>query len=82
MMGVFDLLTLIALGIGYIVLYFAKREEKIWRFSGLLVGGMIIGLATFYLVINSLLPKQLNCRHCKGGCQGKMMAMPQEQAPK
>lgn len=26
--GVFDLLTLIALGMGYIVLYFAKREEK------------------------------------------------------
>ncbi len=78
MIGVFDLLTLIALGMGYIVLYFAKREEKIWRFSGLLAGGMIIGLATFYLVVSILLPRQSNYSHCKGGCQGKMMAMPQK----
>lgn len=47
--GIFDALLLIALGVGYMVIYFAKKEEKRLQFTGYLIGGIIIALAVIYL---------------------------------
>jgi hypothetical protein len=50
--GLFEAILLIALGIGYVVLYFAKREEKVLQVVGYIVGSAIILLATLYLIGN------------------------------
>jgi len=50
-----DIVLLIALGIGYIVLYFAKREEKLFQIIGYFLGIMIIALSTFYIIINFMI---------------------------
>jgi len=50
--GTFEALLLIALGIGYIVLYFAKREEKSLQLIGYFIGSLIIVLACIYTIGN------------------------------
>ena len=52
--GLADAILLVALGIGYVVLYLAKREEKGLQLTGYLIGGLIIILAAFYIVGNIL----------------------------
>ena len=48
--GIFEALLLIALGFGYIVLYFAKREEGAMQYIGYIAGSAIMLLATLYLI--------------------------------
>ena len=47
---VIDMLFLIALGLSYIVLYFANREEKGLRLIGYFIGTLILGLTVAYMV--------------------------------
>lgn len=49
-----DALLLIALGMGYLVFYFAKREEKVLRMTGYAISLVIILFTTFYMIINFL----------------------------
>ena len=74
--GIFDMLLLIAIGIGYIVLYFAKREEKGLQFLGYIIGALIIALATAYMLGNFLLLSKIgypNLRYYKGMMRPRMM---------
>ena len=59
MREIHDALLLIALGIGYLVFYFAKREEKIFRMTGYVIGLVIIFFTTFYMIINLLEQSQI-----------------------
>lgn len=43
-------LLLIALGIGYIVLYLANREEKGLRAAGIIAGVLIMGLSAIMIL--------------------------------
>lgn len=58
--GVFEALLLIALGFGYIVLYFAKREEKFMQFVGYIAGSAIMLLAALYLLGTIYLHSRMN----------------------
>ena len=72
--GIFEALLLIALGLGYVVLYLAKREEKRLQFIGFIIGVLIIALSLIYLISSSLL--QSVCpfsRPYKSMMQQKMM---------
>lgn len=55
---------LIALGIGYIVLYLANREEKSLRTTGFLIGILIIGISGIHLLYSILLNAKI-CRSPK-----------------
>jgi len=62
-----DILILIALGIGYIVLYFAKREEKAMQFLGYIIGCITILISTLFLTgilysRSKVLYRDLQCR--------------------
>lgn len=50
--GTTEALLLICLGIGYIVIYLAKREERQLQLIGYIIGGVIIGLTLFYQAAN------------------------------
>ena len=52
MYGLSDAMLLIALGMGYFVLYFALKEQKKLRLIGLFVGAMIMGLAVGHILLN------------------------------
>lgn len=86
--GIFDVLLLIALGVGYLVIYFAKREEKELRFFGIVIGGVIIVLSLCYFVGNIWLQAKVfspKMRYYKGMMQQRMMKprmMPQAPAQK
>ena len=54
MREILDILQLMALGIGYLVIYFAEREEKILRLAGYFIGVVIISFTTFYIVFDLL----------------------------
>ena len=56
---VIDMLFLIALGLSYIVLYFADREEKGLRLIGYFIGTLILGLTVAYMVGDSLMQTKL-----------------------
>jgi len=66
--GIVEILLLIALGTGYIVLYFAQREEKLMQLTGYITGGVIIILAAAHLLaslilgLNSNRAAQMQCR--------------------
>ena len=81
--GIFEALLLIAMGLGYVVLYLAKREEKRLQFIGYMIGVVIIALSIIYLISNSLL--QSVCpftRPYKGMMQQqRMMQPPMPQRP-
>lgn len=47
-----ELLFLFALGLGYIVLSLARKEEKVLRVIGYVIGGGIIALVLFYISVN------------------------------
>ena len=81
--GIFDVLLLIALGVGYIVIYFAKREEKELRFVGIVIGWVIIVLSLCYFVGNIWLQAKLCGRtHAfKGMMQKRMMPQQMPMAP-
>lgn len=51
---------LIALGMGYAVLYLAKREEKGMRLLGLAIGTMIIASAVSSLFFDLMMQNQLS----------------------
>lgn len=76
--GMFEALLLIALGIGYIVLYLAKREEKDLQTIGYIIGTLIMILAIFYLVGSLWLQVRLcpKVRHLRGTMQPRMMPQP------
>lgn len=78
-----EALLLIALGIGYLVVYFAKREEKGLRFCGYVIGGAIITLTIIYL-LGSILFQAKMCRlkgYDRGLMQQRMMPEPPAQRP-
>jgi len=54
MREILDILQLMALGIGYLVIYFAEREEKILRLAGYFIGVVIVSFTTFYIVFDLL----------------------------
>ena len=56
---VLDMLFLIALGLSYIVLYFADREEKGLRLIGYFIGTLILGLTVAYMVGDFLMQTKL-----------------------
>ena len=58
--GIIEILLLMALGIGYIIIYFAQREEKLMQFTGYILGGVIIILAAAHLFANLMLGLNLN----------------------
>ena len=63
-----ELLALLVLGIGYIVLYFAKREEKGLQLIGYAIGAGLILLSLIYL-LNSLnfgMGYNKNSLRCRG----------------
>jgi hypothetical protein len=57
--GIADTLLLIALGVGYAVLYLTKREEKGMRLLGYTIGTLIIASAISYMFLNIILQDQL-----------------------
>jgi hypothetical protein len=59
MREIIDVLLLIALGMGYLVIYFAKRDEKLFQVIGYFVGIMMIALATFYVIMNFMFETRL-----------------------
>ncbi len=67
--GVTDAILLAALGLGYIVCYLAKREDKGMQAIGYLIGTFIIVLSAI-LIINNLLTAGSICR--KIGAMGMM----------
>ena len=58
--GIVEILLLIALGIGYIVLYFAQREEKLMQLTGYITGGVIIILSAAHLLASLFLGLNIN----------------------
>jgi len=58
--GLAEGVLLIALGLGYIVCYLARREEKNMQITGYLIGAFIIVLSIIF-ILNSLL---LSARFC------------------
>lgn len=79
MREIFDVLLLIALGIGYIVLYFARREEKTFQVSGYFIGTVIIALVAFYSIANLLIENRIagsRDRFYRSMMQHKMMQQP------
>lgn len=83
--GNFEALLLIALGMGYLVLYLAKREDKGLQFLGYIVGVIIITLSLIYLVGNTLIQTVYYPRvqhYYKGMMKQHMMPRPMmPQAP-
>lgn len=77
-----DTLLLVALGIGYIVLYFAKREEKGLQLIGYIIGWVVIILASLYILSNFWVEGRMRCLK-SGGYQGKMFKhmMPPKATP-
>ncbi len=49
--GMLDALMLIALAMGYVVLYLAKREDKALRTIGYIIGIFVIALSVLLLVV-------------------------------
>jgi hypothetical protein len=47
-----NVLLIIGLGIGYIILYFAKREEKFLQALGYFLGTLIILYCVFCILLN------------------------------
>ncbi|MCM8799897.1 MAG: hypothetical protein NC900_04150 [Candidatus Omnitrophica bacterium] len=80
-----EALLLLALGLGYIVLYLAKREEKGLQFLGYVVGTFIILLSIFYILINIFIGIQISrpirtmMMQRKGGLPSRVL--PQQKAP-
>lgn len=66
--GITDAVLLVALGLGYVVCYLAKREDKGMQVIGYLIGVFIIVLSAI-LIINSLV---LATRFCSRGGVGMM----------
>jgi hypothetical protein len=56
-----DATLLIALGLGYVVLYLAKKEQKRMQFYGYLIGIVIIALASVYILSNLWLQSSIYC---------------------
>ena len=59
--GINDSLLLIALAMGYLVLYFAHREEKGMQFAGYIIGFTIIILAIGYIALNCWMYSWARC---------------------
>ena len=57
--ALYDTLLLISLGIGYLVLYFARREEKGPQIIGYVIGYTIIVLTLVYMLSNIWAKKNL-----------------------
>lgn len=55
-LGASKALLLIAMGIGYIVLYLAKREEKGLQFLGYIIGIVIVILGALFIVTSLTVP--------------------------
>ena len=71
-LGLQDLLLLIMLGLGYIVLYFAKREEREWHILGGIIGTVLMFLALVMLIFNSVNRSKLLYRNIQ--CNKAMQA--------
>ena len=67
--GITEAILLVALGVGYMVCYLAKREEKTFKALGYLIGTFIIVLSAL-LILSSLL---LAARFCNRMGKGMMM---------
>lgn len=78
MLGMHLVSLLLALGAGYLVLYFAKREERGLRILGLVIGTFILTVAAI-LILGQVIGKGSCPMMGKMGKMGKMM--PMEQMP-
>jgi hypothetical protein len=78
--GVSDTLLLIAMGVGYAVLYLAKREEKGTRLIGYAISALIISSAIGYLFLNLLMQRRFYGP--KARCYQKMMMQQPGMSPK
>jgi hypothetical protein len=56
--GITEAIMLCALGIGYIVVYLARREEKGLQLFGYYIGGTIIVLSLIYIIVSVFLGLQ------------------------
>jgi len=65
-------ILLLAMGVGYIVCYLAKREEGVLKTAGYAIGITIVVLSAVILVNNMLLEASF-CRMDKKMCAGMMM---------
>ena len=78
-----DVALLFALGLGYMVLYFANKEQKGLRLIGYFVGSFILGLSIAYLLVGFLW--QGECARQMMGhrykMMQKMMQQPQQSVP-
>ncbi len=79
---------LIALSLGYLVCYFANREEKTLRTVGLAIGVIVIAISSLFLIKNLALQAKMCAQ--KGQCEmmmprhkmmmkNQMREMPQQQ---
>lgn len=73
-----DVTLLISLGISYIVLYFANREEKGLRLIGFFIGGLILALTVAYMLGDILWQNKLCSARAKY-YQRMMQSAPQMQ---
>ena len=80
MFGAYAARLLIALGVGYAVLYLAKREEKGMRLLGLAIGTLIIVSVIANLFIALFLQSQLSGE--KARYYNRMMMQQPRMAPK
>ncbi len=80
-MAIADVVLLIALGVGYLVIFFAKKEEKWLRAIGYIIGVIIIISATIYLLGNCWLQSRF-CRMHRGRMFKHMMQQPPMMQPK
>ena len=73
--GLIIAIELIALGIGFIVCYLAKREEKALKAIGYVIGISIIALAGILVLDRLLMHYSRGFRRCPLKAGGTMMPM-------
>jgi len=59
LMSVSEALLLIALAAAYVVIYLAKREDKVLKLTGYVIAGFIIGVVIAYMSANIWLQSQM-----------------------
>lgn len=79
-LGIPEALLLICLGIGYIVIYLAKREERQLQLVGYIIGSLIIGLSLIYQTANLWVQAKM-CSSRMPYQKAMMMHHPMSQQP-
>lgn len=74
--GLNESLLLIALCMGYLVMYLAKREEKTLQFIGYIIGSVVIALAGICIIFSGWI--QANIGYAKMRHHGPRQEMMQQ----